>query len=142
MISHIVLYAVHPENPNAAQQIVDRATELLGPIAVELKAVFHAAVIPPPTRVVSGTIYQVVLNFVFPDTMACDEYMKHPLHMQFVRFVLHGWKLPGSTAADPGEEFIQYLLKAPAGATRIRPVRNLAISKDEVVWSDEMVVDA
>jgi hypothetical protein len=142
MKSHVVLYITNPNNQTAAGKIVATAKELLGPIALELGAVFHASIIPPPTRVVSGTIYQVVLNFIFPSESSYASYMVDARHMQFVRFVLRGWMLLGSKASNPEDEFINHILTASADAPLVEWARNAAISETEVVWAGELVVDS
>ena len=70
-------------------------------------------------------------------------YMKHPDHMQFVEFVLNGWKLEDSTkptVRERKEEFMDYVLNA-----KLENKRNWAVdsevSDSERVWASEQVYD-
>jgi hypothetical protein len=137
MQSHVVLYKAYPGNPQAADSIINQAEILLRPIPSVYK--FHAGFTINTGRVVGNNSYDVMLNIHFLFELDYEHYMSHPLHMEFVRFVLRGYMLKDSQAEDPEAEFIEHILCG--GAPRER-VRNPAILDSEVVWGDEIVFDA
>lgn len=139
--THIVLYDVNPNNPEAAEMIIRTANRLLAPI-LTADSVFHAARIPPSERAVGGGKFQVALTFIFGSRASYDTYMTHPKHLEFVRFVLNGWMIEGSRAEDPGAEFIDHILNAGPDTPPVKWARNPAIPEEEVVWHGEEVYDA
>ncbi len=136
-MQHVVLYKAYPGNPKAAQHIICNAKRLLG--TIPRSTGFHVGHIIDLGRTVGDTSYDVMLNMTFGDARDYAWYMQHPQHLAFVRFVLRGWMLTGSTAADPAAEFIDYILK---GGKPHERERNPRIPDSEVVWDDERVIDA
>ena len=142
MFSHVVLYKVNPANPAAAEQIVRKASFLLGGIFTPRDWTFQAARISTPTRVVEQDEYQVVLNCIFARRGMYPQYMHHPRHIEFVKFVLRGWMLKGSSAPNPEEDLINHILFSRPVNPPIEWVRNPDTPDSEVVWADERVIDA
>ena len=139
--AHIVLYTVNPNNPEAAEMIIRNANTLLAPI-LDGDSVLHVARIPSSERAVGGNKFQVALTFIFGSRALYNAYMKHPKHLEFVRFVLNGWMIEGSQAEDPGSEFIHHILNAGPDAPPVKWARNPAIAEKDVVWHGEEVYDA
>ncbi len=139
MQMHVVLYKTYPANPKAAAMIVDKACELLThPVLPKLHHFFAGEVIDS-SRAVGDNNYNVMLAMGFQFSWDYLHYMEHDQHKKFVRFVLRGWMLEGSQAADPEEEFISHIL---TGQTVQKWQRNSAIPDEEVVWGGEVVFDA
>jgi Stress responsive A/B Barrel Domain len=137
MYSHVVLYKSFRGNPQAATMILFEAERLLSQIP-GIKALDTGLVIDNG-RAVGNISYDVMLNIIFYSAKDYEQYMKHPWHVAFVRFVLRGYILKDSQAGDPETEFIDYVLN---GGVPCEWVRNPAISDNNVVWDGEMVFDA
>ena len=143
--SHVVLYRTNPNNPQAAGRIIEEAYRLRETIFSGFSAdtfKLHAARIPPANRAVGDNDFQVMLTCMFKNRWYYEQYMKDSTHLRFVRFVLRGWMIKGSTAKDPQAEFIDYILNAGPDSPPIEWARNPAISENEVVWAGEKVYDA
>jgi len=82
MFSHVVIFWTDPDDPNAADELIDGVNKYLKPIPGALH--FHVGKMARSHRAVVDQSYQVALNLVFPDKQAQDEYQVHPLHLQFV----------------------------------------------------------
>lgn len=137
MQSHIVLYKAFQLNPDSAEKIITRASELLGSIPGVV--FFFVGRIVTLGRAVGSSEFDVVLNITFSDDQAYKDYMEHPNHIKFVEFVLHGYMLDGSISADPEKEFIDHILK---GSSHHLWAVNPNVPCEEIVWGGEMVVDA
>jgi hypothetical protein len=135
--SHVVLYRTDALNPKAADQIITEANRLLKNIPGVCS--FHAAKVLNTGRAVGENYYDVLLNVVFVSMASYMNYMSHPRHLEFVKFVLNGYMLAGSRAADPQEEFINHILR---GGEPRKWARNPVVPNNKVVWYDEIVVDA
>jgi hypothetical protein len=85
MFSHVVIFWTDPENPNAADELIEGANKYLKPIPGVLQ--FHVGRMVGSHRAVVDQSYQVALNLVFPDKKEQDAYQVHPLHVQFVESV-------------------------------------------------------
>jgi len=85
MFSHVVIFWTDPDNPNAADQLIEGANRFLKPIPGVLH--FHVGKMVESHRPVVDQSYQVALNLVFPNKKAQDDYQAHPLHVQFVEGV-------------------------------------------------------
>lgn len=140
MISHVVLYKTNPNNPNAIGQIVWEG-QMLGRLIGRSGTRIHAARIPASERAVGSNDFQVMLNCMFKSRWYYESYMKDPSHLRFVRFVLRGWMIKGSTAEDPEAEFIDHILNAGPNSLPVEWERNHAIPEEEVVWAGEQVYD-
>ena len=85
MFSHIVIFWTDPENPKAADELLDGMNKYLKPIPGVLH--FHAGKMATSHRPVVNQTYQVALNLIFPDKKTQDEYQVHPLHVEFIEKV-------------------------------------------------------
>ncbi len=134
---HSVFYRVYPGNPNAADAIIAEATKWLKEApGVES---FWAGKVINTGRAVGNAQYDVMLLVIFADADGYQTYMKAEPHMEFVKFVLCGYMLKGSTAKNPAKEFIEYVLR---GETPREWERDPAVPDTEVVWGGEVVFDA
>lgn len=85
MFSHIVIFWTHPENPNAANELLAGVDKYLRNIPGVVS--FHAGRMVRSHRPVVDQTYQVALNIVFTDKAAQDAYQDHPSHVEFVENV-------------------------------------------------------
>lgn len=85
MFSHVVIFWVKPEVPDAADQLIAGMEKYLRPIPGVVSC--HVGRMAPSHRPVVDQTYQVALNLVFPDKQAQDDYQIHPLHLDFVEKV-------------------------------------------------------
>ena len=85
MFSHIVIFWTQPDQPQAAQELIDGANRYLKPIPGVLH--FHVGKMASSHRSVVDQTYQVALNISFPDKKTQDEYQVHPQHVEFVENV-------------------------------------------------------
>ncbi len=85
MFSHVVIFWTDPENPKAADELLEGMEKLLKPIPGVLQ--FHAGKMVGSHRPVVDQSYQVALNLIFPDKKAQDDYQVHPSHVEFVNGV-------------------------------------------------------
>ena len=85
MFSHIVIFWTQPDQPQAAQELIDGANRYLKPIPGVLH--FHVGKMASSHRSVVDQTYQVALNISFPDKKTQDEYQVHPQHVEFVEKV-------------------------------------------------------
>ena len=85
MFSHVVIFWTDPQNPTAADELIEGANQLLKPIPGALH--FHIGKMVPSHRPIVDQSYQVALNLVFPDKKTQDDYQVHPLHIRFVEEV-------------------------------------------------------
>ena len=140
--SHVVRYETPPSNPNAARQIVTAANCLFGLLYMTLHGLrFHAAIIVPTFRVVGKSKFSVMLTFIFPDKETFERYMNHPYHLEFVQFVLRGWRLKGDSGPGAGDRFINHILHARPEDPPREWERDPLIPDPEVVWAGEDVTD-
>jgi len=82
MFSHIVVFWTHPANPNAADELLAGANQLLKNIPGVIQ--FHAGKMTPSPRPVVEQSYQIALNLIFASKQAESEYQAHPQHVEFV----------------------------------------------------------
>ncbi len=82
MFSHVVIFWIKPEKPNAAEELLAGAEKYLHSIPGVQS--FHIGKMVPSHRPVVEQSYQVALNLIFSDKRAQDEYQVHPLHVEFV----------------------------------------------------------
>jgi len=82
MFSHIVVFWTDPANPNAADELLAGANQLLKNIPGVVQ--FHIGKMKPSHRPVVEQSYQVALNLIFADQKAQDDYQAHPRHIEFV----------------------------------------------------------
>jgi hypothetical protein len=80
--SHIVVFWTDPDNPNAAEEFLAGANQLLKNIPGLVQ--FHVGKMTPSHRPVVERSYQVALNLIFPNKKAQDDYQVHPRHIEFV----------------------------------------------------------
>ena len=85
MFSHVVIFWTNPDNPKAADELIDGANKFLKPIPGSLH--FHVGKMAHSHRPVVDQSYQVALNLVFTDKKAQDDYQVHPSHLDFVEKV-------------------------------------------------------
>ena len=81
MLSHTVIFWTNPHHPNAAEELLAGANQLLKNIPGVLS--FHAGKMVPSHRPVVDQTYQVALSLTFADKPAEHEYQMHPQHMEF-----------------------------------------------------------
>jgi hypothetical protein len=82
MFSHIVVFWTDHANPNAADELLAGANQLLKNIPGLVQ--FHVGKMTPSHRPVVEQSYQVALNLIFPNQKAQDDYQVHPRHIEFV----------------------------------------------------------
>jgi hypothetical protein len=85
MLSHVVIFWTHPNNPKAADDLVAGANQYLRDVPGVLN--FHVGKMMPSHRPVVDQTYQVALNLQFADKAAEDAYQNHPKHLEFVEKV-------------------------------------------------------
>jgi hypothetical protein len=85
MFSHVVIFWTDPNNPKAADELIDGANKCLKPIPGILH--YHIGKMASSHRSVVDQSYQVALNLIFPDKQTQDDYQTHPLHGEFVEGV-------------------------------------------------------
>ncbi|MEK9861643.1 MAG: Dabb family protein [Limisphaerales bacterium] len=82
MFSHVVIFWTDPEQPNAAQELIDGAHRYLKDIPGS--EYFHVGRMATSDRPVVDQSYQVALNIVFKDKATQDAYQVHEDHVKFV----------------------------------------------------------
>ena len=82
MFSHIVIFWTDPDQPNAADEVIESAREYLASVPGVVS--FHAGKMAPSHRAVVDQSYQIGLNIQFETKQAQDEYQVHPRHLAFV----------------------------------------------------------
>ena len=82
MFSHIVIFWTDPAKPNAADEIIAGANQLLKTIPGLTH--FHVGKMMGSQRPVVDQTYQVALSTAFVSQHAQDEYQVHPQHLEFV----------------------------------------------------------
>lgn len=82
MFSHVVIFWINPELPNAADELIAGCERYLKNIPGVVQ--FHAGKMVGSHRPVVDQTYQVALNLVFPSREVQDEYQVHPEHVVFV----------------------------------------------------------
>jgi hypothetical protein len=146
-LSHVVLYQTNPNNPHAADMIIENAERRLAHIPGISEYCFNKRY--DNGRAVRGFHFDVGLNFIFKaqgdkDAVeVCTEYMHNPEHLKFVDFVLDGWMLEGTQATDRRsrkQEFIDNVLYAPP-EKKGKWVRDPEAPENEIVWACEQVYD-
>ena len=85
MFSHIVIFWSDPDQPGAADALIDGANRYLKHVPGILH--FHVGRMAPSPRDVVDQTYHVGLNLVFGSKQAQDDYQTHPLHAEFVEKV-------------------------------------------------------
>jgi len=85
MFSHVVIFWTAPQQPGAADELIEAAERYLRPIPGIVH--FHVGRMVPSARPVGEQSYQVGLNVVFQDKAAHDAYQVHPGHVEFVEKV-------------------------------------------------------
>jgi len=82
MFSHIVVFWTDPARPNAADELLAGANQLLKNIPGVVQ--FHVGKMVSSPRPVVEQSYQVALNLIFPSQKAQDDYQSHPQHIEYV----------------------------------------------------------
>jgi Stress responsive A/B Barrel Domain len=82
MFSHIVVFWTDPASPNAADELLAGANQLLKSIPGVVQ--FHIGRMKPSPRPVVEQSYQVALNLTFPTQSALAAYQIHPQHIEYV----------------------------------------------------------
>ncbi len=82
MFSHVVIFWTDPEQPNAAQELIDGAHRYLKNIPGA--DFFHVGLMATSDRPVVDQSYQVALNIAFKDKATQDAYQVHKDHVKFV----------------------------------------------------------
>lgn len=85
MFSHVVIFWTDPNNPKAADELIEGVNRYLKPIPGVLH--YHVGKMASSQRPVVDQSYQVALNLVFPSKKAQDDYQVHPMHVEFVEKV-------------------------------------------------------
>lgn len=85
MFSHVVIFWVKPEVPNATEILAAGAEQYLRNIPGILLC--HIGRMVPSDRPVVEQSYQVALNLIFADKKSQDDYQVHPQHVEFVEKV-------------------------------------------------------
>ena len=82
MFSHLVVFWTDPANPNAADELLASANQLLKNLPGVIQ--FHAGNMTPSHRPVVDQTYQLALNLIFANKPAEQAYQTHPKHVEFV----------------------------------------------------------
>ena len=82
MFSHVVIFWTDPEQPNAAQELIDGAQRYLKNIPGA--DFFHVGLMATSERPVVDQSYPVALNIAFKDKATQDAYQIHEDHVKFV----------------------------------------------------------
>ena len=82
MFSHVVIFWTDPEQPNAAEELIDGAHRYLKNIPGA--DFFHVGRMATSDRPVVDQSYQVALNIAFKDKATQDAYQIHEDHVKFV----------------------------------------------------------
>lgn len=85
MLSHVVIFWTHPDNPAAAEELLAGIEHYLRPIPGAL--FFHAGRMAASHRPVVEQSYQVALNIIFPSREVEKVYQDHPQHIEFIEKV-------------------------------------------------------
>ena len=85
MFSHVVIFWTDPDNPKAADELLEGMEKYLRPIPGVRQ--FHAGRMVGSSRPVVDQSYQVALNLIFDSQKAQDDYQVHPMHVEFVEKV-------------------------------------------------------
>jgi hypothetical protein len=85
MFSHVVIFWTDPEQPDAADRLIEGANRYLRDIPGVHH--FHIGKMQSSHRDVVDQSYQVALNTQFESKQAQDEYQDHPEHIEFVEKV-------------------------------------------------------
>jgi len=83
MFSHVVIWWTDPNQSGAAEKMIAGVEKYLRPIPGLLQ--LHVGKMVWSPRPVVDKTFQVGMTIIFPDTKAHDEYMAHPLHVEFVK---------------------------------------------------------
>ena len=86
MFSHVVIFWTDPEQPNAAQELIDGAHRYLK--SIPGADFFHVGRMATSDRPVVDQSYQVALNIAFKDKATQDAYQVHEDHVKFVEEIL------------------------------------------------------
>ena len=82
MFSHVVIFWIKPDVPDASERLLAGAEKYLRPCPGVMH--YHCGQMAGSHRDVVEQSYQVGLNLVFEDRAAQDTYQDHPLHVEFV----------------------------------------------------------
>jgi hypothetical protein len=134
--ARIIFYKLNPRNLQADFRVKIAAKLFLREIPHVLYVYVGSAI--PKYRAVMIDGFDVGVIIVFRRGAILDDYKNHPKHREWIRFILCGWMLEGSTAADPAEEFFEHIL---SGREERPIVRNPAVPEDQVFWSGESIVE-
>ncbi len=85
MFTHVVIFWINTEDPQAVDKLIAGAEKYLRPIPGIVN--FQVGRMAPSSRPVVDQSYQVGLSVVFTDKKAQDDYQVHPLHVEFVEKV-------------------------------------------------------
>ena len=114
MFSHIVVFWTDPASPNAADELLAGANQLLKQIPDVLH--FHAGKMTPSRRPVVEQGYQIALNLIFQDRKSEQDYQAHPRHLEFVeKYVKRLMKKAGRTVMA-----VPFFKRREYNATKIR----------------------
>jgi len=85
MFSHVVIFWAKPDQPGAAEALLEGARKYLRqpPGIVH----FHVGRMAPSHRPVVEQSYHVALNIVFDSKQTQDNYQSHPAHVEFIEKV-------------------------------------------------------
>jgi hypothetical protein len=135
-----VLYTSYKANRDARDLIISAAQRVLKPVIAEVGGHFHVARSASFERPANGLAFDVGLYCGFHDLLGYRTYMEHPSHLTWCRFVLRGWKLAGSCAANTKSEFLEYILSPRRNGELIKREGD-STPDSEVVWDGEQVLD-
>ena len=85
MLTHIVICWTDPNNPAAADALIEGANKYLP--GIPGVSLFHAGKMTPSDRSVVDQSYQVGLRSQFESKTAEEAYQNHPAHIEFVEKV-------------------------------------------------------
>jgi len=135
MITQSVIYVPYPQNSKAAEGIVSLARQLLSSIPGTELRVGSAIQSDRAVAISNGT---VIKTTTWKDEAAQQAYFQHPSLIEYVRKVLHGWKLEGDADAPASADaFIADILGKPSGR---KWARNTSIPDNEVLWGSESII--
>ena len=139
MITRTVYYRLYKPNPNASALVALAFLATLNMIREQIPGIVACHFGAPcgdPSRPVVNNDYDAALSIVFSTVADLKAYEVHPLHLAWVRNILNGYILEGSTANDKVAEFIRTIM---VGDSNRKWIRNPEVPDSEVVWAGEEV---
>ena len=132
-IVEITKYIPYARNPAAAQKLASMGQKMLS--AISWTEVLVGRSSGPDREVLPGG--NVIQTLVWVNEAGRLAFRRDTNFRLWLEFMLHGWVLKGSTAADPAAELVDYILSGNSGRER---ARDPGVPDNMVVWDGQEVV--